>query len=211
MPDIGPLVILFGVLIVSLSVHEAAHAWTAFRLGDPTAARLGRLTLNPLAHVDPVGTLLLPLVAFTSGAPILGWARPVPVDTRRLRDPRQGFLFIAAAGPASNILLAVAASFALRALPVSPIPLGAGLELPAWSIAATFFELNLLLAVFNMVPVPPLDGGNVLGGLLPSGVAAGYDRLVRPWGFLLLYGLLLTGTLGAIIGPPYEFLTWLLT
>ena len=209
--DIGQLVIIFLVLIFSLSVHESAHAWTAARLGDRTAERLGRITLNPVAHIDPIGTLVLPLVAFTTGAPVIGWAKPVPVNRVNLRDPRRDFLYIAAAGPASNIVIAVVAAVALRALPVSPIRFGPGLELPLWSIAAVLFELNLLLALFNIVPIPPLDGGNVLAGLLPAWLAAGYDRIVRPWGFLILYGLLLTGVLSALITPPYLFLSWLLT
>ena len=128
-----------------------------------------------MAHIDPIGTLLLPLLAFTTGAPIIGWAKPVPVSVMNLAHPRRDFLYIAAAGPASNIVLAVIAAVAMRALPVSPINFGAGPELPLWTIAAVLFELNLLLAIFNMVPVPPLDGGNVLAGLLPEGIAAGYD------------------------------------
>ena len=146
-----------------------------------------------------------------NGAQIIGWAKPVPVNQRRLEHPRRDFLYIAAAGPASNVLLAGVASVVMRTVPVSPIEVGTGFGLPVWSLAATTFELNLLLAVFNMVPVPPLDGGNVLAGLLPSGLADAFDRFVRPWGFLLLYALLLTGALSALITPPYLFLSWVLT
>ena len=209
--DLGQLATIFAILIFSLTVHESAHAWAASRLGDSTAQQLGRISLNPVVHVDPVGTLLLPLVAFTTGAPIIGWAKPVPVNQDRLENPGRDFLYIAAAGPASNVLLAVVASVVMRTVPVSPIEVGIGFGLPVWSIAATAFELNLLLAVFNMVPVPPLDGGNVLVGLLPSALADAFDRFVRPWGFLLLYALLLTGVLGALITPPYLFLSWVLT
>ena len=209
--DIGQLVLIFLILIFSLTVHESAHAWTAARLGDQTARRLGRITLNPMAHIDPIGTLLLPLLAFTTGAPIIGWAKPVPVSVMNLAQPRRDFLYIAAAGPASNIVLAVTASVLMRMLPLTPVNFVAGFELPLWTVATVLFEINLLLAVFNMVPVPPLDGGNVLAGVLPEGVAAGYDRLIRPWGFLILYALLLTGTLSALITPPYLFLSWLLT
>ena len=198
-------------LIFSLTVHESAHAWTAARLGDPTAKRLGRITLNPVAHVDPIGTVVLPLVAFTTGAPIIGWAKPVPVQRAHLKDPRRDFLYIAAAGPASNIVLAVCAAVVLRVLPVSPISVAGGFEVPAWAVAATIFELNLLLAVFNMVPIPPLDGGNVLAGVLPANLASIFDRVVRPWGFVILYALLLTGALSAIIVPPYLLLSRLLT
>ncbi|MEE8130729.1 MAG: site-2 protease family protein [Vicinamibacterales bacterium] len=208
--DIGQLVIIFAVLLFSLTVHESAHAWTAAKFGDPTAQRLGRISLNPAVHVDPVGTVLLPLVAFTTGAPIIGWAKPVPVDARNLARPRQDFLFIAAAGPASNLVLATMASVVMRMVPVSPVDFGIGPAVPVWTIAAMVFELNLLLAVFNMLPVPPLDGGNVLAGLLPAGLARAYDRVLRRWGFLVLYGLLLTGALSYLIAPPYLFLSWLL-
>ena len=208
--DIGQLVIIFAVLLFSLTVHESAHAWTAARFGDPTAQRLGRISLNPAVHVDPVGTVLLPLVAFVTGAPIIGWAKPVPVDARYLARPRQDFLFIAAAGPASNLVLATMASVVMRMVPVSPVEFGIGPAVPVWTIAAMIFELNLLLAVFNMVPVPPLDGGNVLAGLLPAGLARAYDGVLRRWGFLVLYGLLLTGALSYLIEPPYLFLSWLL-
>lgn len=209
--DVGHLVTIFAVLLFSLMIHESAHAWSAWRFGDPTAQRLGRISLNPARHIDPIGTLLLPLVAFTTGAPIIGWAKPVPVNGHNLDNPRRDFLYIAAAGPVSNLLLAGLASLVMRSVPVSPIELGLGPALPVWRIASVAFELNLLLAVFNMVPIPPLDGGNVLAGLLPSGLANLYDRLIRPWGFLLLYALLLTGVLGALITPPYLYLSWLLT
>ena len=209
--DVGHLVTIFSVLLFSLTIHESAHAWSAWRCGDPTAHRLGRISLNPVRHVDPIGTLLLPLVAFATGAPIIGWAKPVPVNGRNLDRPRRDLLYIAAAGPASNLVLAGLASVLMRTVPVSPIDVGIGFGLPVWRIASVAFELNLLLAVFNMVPIPPLDGGNVLAGLLPSRLARLYDRLVRPWGFLLLYALLLTGVLGALITPPYLYLSWLFT
>lgn len=209
--DIGQLVVVFLVLIFSLTVHESAHAWTAAWLGDLTAKRLGRITLNPVAHVDPIGTIVLPFLAFTTGAPVIGWAKPVPVNPANLKKQRQYFLYISAAGPVSNIALAVVASVALRVLPVSPISVAGGLEFPAWNVAATLFELNLLLAVFNFVPIPPLDGANVLAGVLPENLASIYDRVVRPWGFVILYALLLTGGLSAIISSPYLFLSRLLT
>ena len=178
--DVGHLVTIFSVLLFSLTIHESAHAWSAWRCGDSTAHRLGRFSLNPVRHVDPIGTLLLPLVAFATGAPIIGWAKPVPVNGRNLDRPRRDLLYIAAAGPASNLVLAGLASVLMRTVPVSPIDVGIGFGLPVWRIASVAFELNLLLAVFNMVPIPPLDGGNVLAGLLPSGLARLYDRLVRP-------------------------------
>ena len=196
------LIISFGVLVCSLTVHEVAHAWTADRLGDPTARLLGRVSLNPIVHADLLGTLVLPLVAFVSGLPIIGWAKPVPVNVRTLADPRRDFVTISAAGPASNLLLAVVAAGMLRVLvAVTPQALGG----PVGAALAAAVHLNVLLALFNLVPVPPLDGGNVLGGLLPPRVAYRFDALVRPYGFLLLYALLLSGALGAIVfGPAFS-------
>ncbi|HCH36667.1 MAG: site-2 protease family protein [Acidobacteria bacterium] len=196
------LLAVFLVLLLSLTVHETAHAWTADRLGDPTARLLGRISLNPLVHIDPVGTVVLPLVAFSTGVPILGWAKPVPVNIAELGRGRRDFVLVAAAGPASNIALAVLAALALDVTwSGSPFLL---------AFVRRVVEINLLLAVFNMIPVPPLDGGNVLGGLLPATLANSFDRWLRPYGFLILYALILTGTLWTIIGPPYSFLTWLL-
>ena len=210
--NVGQLLAFLLVLLCSLTVHESAHAWTANRLGDSTARRLGRLSLNPAVHIDPIG-ILLPLLLFASGAGvIIGWARPVPVNPMNLTRPRRDFLLIAAAGPASNVLLAVVASLVLRVVPDGPIPLG-GTDVAGWLFAIAFlaFQLNLWLAVVNMIPVPPLDGGNVLAGLLPDRLADGYDRVLRPYGFLILFALLLTGTLDDLIGPPFLFLSRLLT
>lgn len=205
------VLIAFLVLVFSLTVHESAHAWTAGRLGDPTGRRLGRVSLNPAAHVDPVGTLLFPLLAMITHLPIIGWARPVPVDARYLRNPRRDFLFIAAAGPLSNLALAVVAAAALRAVPAGPEAIGQmAVAAPLALVASVGLQINLLLAIFNMIPVPPLDGSSVVAGLVPERVAAGLDRL-RPYGFLVLYGLMLTGALGYLVGPPFNWmLSWLL-
>ena len=205
------VLIAFLVLVFSLTVHESAHAWTAGRLGDPTGRRLGRVSLNPAAHVDPVGTLLFPLLAMITHLPIIGWARPVPVDARYLRNPRRDFLFIAAAGPLSNLALAVVAAAALRAVPAGPEAIGRmAVTAPLALVASVGLQINLLLAIFNMIPVPPLDGSSVVAGLVPERVAAGLDRL-RPYGFLVLYGLMLTGALGYLVGPPFNWmLSWLL-
>lgn len=172
----------FLLLVLSLSFHEAAHAWAADRLGDPTARLLGRLTLNPLKHIDWIGTVLFPLLAMVYGLPLIGWAKPVPVSWANLRSPRRDFAAVALAGPASNLLLA-ATGFVLlwAAFTAMPIPLVREL--------VGFVSLNCLLAAFNMLPIPPLDGGNVLAGLVPEPVARLID-VVRPYGFILVYLLL---------------------
>jgi Zn-dependent protease len=194
---------LFVILILSLSVHEAAHAWTADRLGDPTARLLGRLTLNPIAHIDWIGTVLFPLIALLSGFPLLGWAKPVPVNMSRLGAPRRDFAVVAMAGPISNLVMAAGAALVLRAWT------GAGdgavaLSTPAAILALTV-RLNVLLAVFNLLPIPPLDGGRVLTGLLP----VAYGRLVasvEPFGFLIVVALLVTDSLRVVVGAPVRLL-----
>lgn len=205
MEDLPLKLTLFAVLLMSLSIHEAAHAWAADRLGDPTARLLGRLTINPGAHIDPIGTLLLPGIAILTGLPIIGWAKPVPVNLHQLRHPRRDFMYIAAAGPASNLLQALVLAGAAWFM----FPDGLERGFAAGLLLQGIF-LNVLLALFNLLPVPPLDGGNVIGGLLPERTAASYDRLVRPWGFLILYGLLLSGLFNKLVVPPAVFLTRML-
>ena len=203
LPDLNlpALVIAFLVLLFSLSVHEAAHAWSASRLGDDTAKRQGRVTLNPVVHADPIGTLLLPLIAMVSGAPVIGWAKPTPVNTRNLREPRRDHILVTAAGPISNLLIAFAAATAMRV----------GLTGGGWFdlLIVEALTLNVMLAVFNMLPIPPLDGGQILMALLPRSVAMRLGFLYE-YGFLILMGLLITGVLGSLIGPPYYvILSWL--
>jgi len=208
--DIPYLVIAFAVLIFSLTVHEAAHAWSASRLGDDTARRLGRVSLNPVVHVDPIGTLLLPLVAIIGNLPIIGWAKPTPVNPRNLRHPRRDNVLVTVAGPASNLMIAVVAAMALRLIPAAdPSVEGMDVSSPLILLAIQLVDINLLLALFNMIPVPPLDGGRVMAGLLPPALAIRYNQLGR-YGFIIIYALMLTGALGALIGPPYYFLRTML-
>jgi Zn-dependent protease len=187
-------------VLIALTIHEAAHAWTAERLGDPTARLLGRVSLNPIVHIDPIGTILLPLLAAYSGLPIIGWAKPVPVNVNRLRRGRRDFMLVAAAGPISNLLQAVVGAIAFRVLMAGPG--GEGLAL---QVCYAFVTINLLLALFNLIPVPPLDGGNVLAGLLPESAEPVFG-LLRQYGIIVLYALMFTGVLRAIIDPPTAFL-----
>lgn len=210
--DLTQVLIVLVVLIASLSVHEAAHAFAADRLGDPTARQLGRLSLNPVVHVDPIGTLLFPLIAFLTGVPLIGWAKPVPVNPRFLRHPKRDFALIAAAGPASNLVMAavgaVVLSIARNAAGPGDIAAGAVTD-PLVPLFVTFVYVNVLLAVFNMIPVPPLDGGNVLLGVLPPGPARVIEQM-RPYGILILYALMLTGVLSTLLGPVANYLLYIL-
>ena len=202
--NIDPIAVAvsFGVLLLSLTIHEAAHAWTADKLGDPTARALGRVSLNPLVHIDWIGTVLLPLIAAVSRLPLIGWAKPVPVMLRNLRHPRRDFMLVAAAGPISNLLQAVVAAGLLRLVWDPALGNEPGL---AATILFLAVQINLLLAFFNLIPVPPLDGGNVLLGLLPPNLAAAYATL-RNYGFIILYALMLTGAASAFITPPTNFM-----
>ena len=186
---------------MSLSFHEAAHAWAANKLGDPTARQLGRLTLNPLSHIDWIGTVLFPLIASMSGIPLIGWAKPVPVDMRNLRHPRRDFAVVALAGPVSNLLLAAIAAIAFEGLARTET----GYVNLGGQLLFTSVLMNVMLAVFNLIPVPPLDGGNVLMGIVPLRVAHAINWL-RPYGFVIIYALMLTGVLSAITRPVQGFL-----
>jgi Zn-dependent protease len=212
LPDISfaQIFISFIVLLFSLTVHEMAHAWTADRLGDPTARMLGRVSLNPMVHADLIGTIVFPLIAMVSGAWLIGWAKPVPVNPRNLGHPRRDFVLVAAAGPASNLMMALAAAIVLRFVVLTPVTLGEpNVSAPIASLLAQLVWLNVQLAVFNLIPIPPLDGGNVLAGLLPPRLATAFNQ-VRPYGFLLLYALMFTGTLSLLIVPPSRLITsWL--
>ncbi len=213
--NFAELFIGFLVLLFSLTVHESAHAWMASRLGDPTGRMLGRVSFNPGVHVDPVGTILFPLLAMVTRLPLIGWAKPVPVDFSNLQHPRRDFMLIAAAGPGANLLLALAAAIVMRLMTLTPNELGViNLSRPLATAATALIvlvDLNVLLAVFNMVPVPPLDGGNVLAGLLPERAAAVFDTL-RPYGFVILYALIFTGVLVRIVHVSryleFQLLTW---
>jgi len=208
--NLAQVFIQFAVLLFSLTIHEMAHAWTADRLGDPTARLLGRVSFNPIVHADLIGTVVFPLIALFGNVPLLGWAKPVPVNIRQLHHPRRDYMLVAAAGPASNLALAVVSAFTLAALPISPVVLGeANVSAPLASFLSLAVQLNILLAVFNMLPIPPLYGGNVLSGLLPARFARVLNQ-VRPYGFILLYALILTNGFYMLVLRPSIFLRSLL-
>jgi len=204
---LSALLTTLAVLFVSLSVHESAHAWTADQLGDPTGRSLGRVSLNPVAHIDPMGTVVFPLLGMAIGGFIFGWAKPVPVNTARLRNPRKDHLLIAAAGPVSNIVLAGVCLAGLKVITLSMAPWAIQehpLVYPVFLMCQTGLFLNVILAVFNLLPVPPLDGSWILAGVLPSNLAAAMDQ-IRPYSFILLIALLLSGVFGMILNPILRF------
>ncbi len=208
--NFAQLFIALIVLLFSLTVHESAHAWMANRLGDPTSRLQGRLSLNPIVHADLFGTLICPLVAGLAGAPLIGWAKPVPVDARRFRRERRDFALVALAGPAANVALAVLASLVLSMMTIAPMRLGEpNVSAPLASILSQAMRLNLLLAVFNLLPIPPLDGGQVVSRLLPDALSVRVE-LLRPLGVAVLYVLVMTHGVDHLVAPPTRvLLSWL--
>ncbi|MDP2599447.1 MAG: site-2 protease family protein [Deltaproteobacteria bacterium] len=210
MDKIQALFIFYPLLLFCLSFHEAAHALVANRLGDPTAKMLGRITLNPIPHMDIIGTVFLPVMALMTGAPIIGWGKPVPVDPRNFKDERRDSLWVAAAGPISNITLAILFSLVLRGL-LAFVPhlnerhlqegvfTGDALRVVVVICQMGVF-LNLILAFFNLIPLFPLDGGSVLRGLLPESALPAFDNFSR-YSFLILLGLFILGFLRYVLIP----------
>jgi len=201
-------------LIFAIVFHEVAHGWVARALGDPTAAEQKRLSLNPLRHVDPIGTIILPGFLKLIGMPVFGWAKPVPVNFRRLNNPRYGMMAVAAAGPGTNLVLALFAAIAMgllaRSFDGAPEPSTLWLFIAA--NLQNFLLINIFLALFNLLPVPPFDGSHIVEGLLPPRAAREYARL-RPFGLPLLFLLLLVipslfpglGIVENVVLPPVEW------
>ncbi len=191
-------------VILAITLHEAAHAYVAWRLGDPTARAQGRVTANPFKHIDPIGTLLVPGLILLAGKlagggiAFFGWAKPVPVVTGNLRSPRRDMGLVAAAGPLANVLMAIAWGLGLKLATMSA--LGASVGEYVARVCMAGVVVNLVLAVLNLIPVPPLDGGRIVISLLPSAMAAAVSRL-EPYGLMILLALLATGVLGRVIYP----------
>lgn len=203
-------------LVLAIVFHEVAHGWTARALGDPTAAQLKRLSLNPLRHVDPVGTILVPGALALAKGPVFGWARPVPVVKSRLRNPRFGMMAVAAAGPGSNLALAAIGAM-LLGLVFNGVQLGqepAGMARFVTLNLVNFITINVFLALFNLLPIPPFDGSHIIEGLLPESAARQYERL-RPLGFPLVLLLIVVlpwaipafDPVGELVVPPVRWLT----
>jgi Zn-dependent protease len=185
-------------LIFAVTLHEAAHGWVADKLGDSTARQLGRITVNPLRHIDWFGTILLPMLMMAFTGFLFGWAKPVPVNMSRLRNPRRDMVWVALAGPGANVLMAILWSLLLLLADSSLTPEALALPLAAMAVAGIF--INLILMALNLLPILPLDGGRVLAGVLPAALARLYAR-IEPFGFFIIVGLLVAGLLGKVLTP----------
>ncbi len=199
---IGQFILYMVALIFSLSVHEAMHAWMSNRFGDDLAYHQGRVSLSPVTHVDPIGTLLFPAIAFFTHAPLLGWARPTPVNPLKWRDKRKANFWVSIAGVLGNFTIAVVVGLVIRALyhagriPVAPED--STMEAVA-ALLEVFFNMNIGLAVFNLFPIPPLDGSKILASILPESFGSAIES-VEQYGFILLMIALITGVFGAVFG-----------
>jgi Zn-dependent protease len=203
------LVIGLPPFLLAVTVHEVAHGYIAKTKGDYTAQMLGRLTLNPIRHIDPVGTVLFPLLLAFSGIGIIfGWAKPVPVNSFNFRNPKKDMVYVSLAGPASNLLLALAFAFVFKIMlwfPGAAGIWGSPILKPLASMTVIGIKISIYLGVFNLLPIHPLDGSHILEGLLPPDMSRKYSRLA-PYGWIILVGLLMTGLLGRIIGPFYAMI-----
>ena len=219
--DIRLILVQAFVILFAITIHEAAHAWTANKMGDPTAAALGRASLNPLVHIDPIGTVILPAILIyfsvqTGGrSPVFGWAKPVPYNPYNLRKPKKGGLWISFAGPIANFLAALGSAALYQVFRLDQIRIfdAAQVNQPVVGLAIilqVLVSINISLAFFNLIPIPPLDGSGVLAGLLSERAAAQYER-IRPYSFLILILLMTTRALDLIFIPAQMLINLLLS
>ncbi len=199
MTDIFRIVVQFAVVLFALSVHESAHAWTADKFGDPTARLMGRVTLNPIAHIDLFGTIIFPILLAVIGGPVFGWAKPVMVNPNNLRNRRRDGMLVSAAGPISNLLVAGATILAFLALKST----GLLASQPLFTILLFLIIINIYLAVFNLIPIPPLDGSGVLEGLLKGDALRAFEA-VKPYGFFILLLIIYSHLLDFIADPIFR-------
>lgn len=183
-------------VLFAITVHEVAHGWVAYRLGDPTAKMLGRLTLNPIKHIDPVGTIAVPLLLLWVGGFIFGWAKPVPITWQNFKHKRRDVILVSVAGPISNFIMACFWALLLRFIPSTALPFVLMCQIGV--------IVNIVLGVLNLIPIPPLDGSRVVSSLLPRRTAYYYDK-IEPYGFFVLLGLYFIGALSYIMEPPIKF------
>ena len=201
-PLVEKIIIWAVPVVFAITVHEVAHGWTASRLGDQTARMLGRLTLNPIRHIDPVGTVVVPLLLLYAGDFIFGWAKPVPVNWRNLRQPRRDMAIVAAAGPGANLLMFIGWTL-LAKLCFETSEYYSTVATQLFSMCQAGIMINVLLMLLNLIPVPPLDGSRVLSAFLPPRMAYRYNRLEK-FGLIIMVLLLATQVLGLVLGPPME-------
>lgn len=194
-------------ILLAITLHEVAHGWAARYLGDPTAASLGRLSLNPIKHIDPVGTVAVPAILLVLGGFLFGWAKPVPVDMQRLNDPKRDMALVAAAGPASNFVMAVMWAFAMKIGLMSDSEL---MRLVLVEMGKVGLFINLILMVLNLIPIPPLDGGRVLSGVLPDNLSMAMAK-IEPYGLFIIFGLLALGVLRFLLEGPLSFFQSIIT
>jgi Zn-dependent protease len=186
-------------VIFAITLHEAAHGYVARHFGDSTAYMLGRVTLNPMKHIDPIGTVIIPIATMLAGGFLFGWAKPVPVNYNNLRSPKRDGLWVAAAGPFANLVQVLIWAIVAKILLATVAP--TGLVGPFWlSVAEAGIQLNIMFALLNLLPILPLDGGRMLASLLPDKLSYAYSRL-EPYGFFILIALVLTGALSWLLGP----------
>jgi Zn-dependent protease len=199
LPLIQKIIIFAIPIIFAITVHEVAHGWVAYKLGDHTAKMLGRLTLNPIKHIDPIGTVLVPALLIYMGGFLFGWAKPVPVDWRNLRNPKRDMAYVAVAGPASNLIMAIIWAIIYKLALISG-PSSGGPMYALEQMCYVGIGINTLLMILNLFPVPPLDGSRVMASLLPPKLAISYNKL-EPFGLFIVLALLMTGVLFNVIAP----------